>query len=100
MKTENIKKFERLVSQEDSGWVEKAIWRQKNKAWLDKSAAIAVKVLRDLRAKNMTQAELAIAMKVTPQQISKIVKGSENLTLETISKLESALMIKLIDIPR
>jgi ribosome-binding protein aMBF1 (putative translation factor) len=36
-------------------------------------------------------------MKVSPQQINKIVKGQENLTLETISKLEIALNIQLID---
>jgi transcriptional regulator with XRE-family HTH domain len=37
-------------------------------------------------------------MQVSPQQISKIVKGQENLTLETIANLEIALGIKIIDV--
>ena len=35
-------------------------------------------------------------MNVSPQQISKIVKGQENLTLETISNLEIALGIQIM----
>lgn len=37
-------------------------------------------------------------MGVSPQQISKIVKGNENLTLETIVKLEKCLGAKLIEV--
>ncbi len=33
---------------------------------------------------------------MSPQQVSKIVKGRENLTLETISKLECVLGVALI----
>jgi len=36
-------------------------------------------------------------MNVSPQQINKIVKGQENLTLETITNLEIALGIQIID---
>jgi plasmid maintenance system antidote protein VapI len=36
-------------------------------------------------------------MQVSPQHINKIVKGQENLTLETITNLELALGIKIID---
>jgi len=38
-------------------------------------------------------------MGVTPQYINKIVKGKENLTLETIAKIEKALGITLIEVP-
>ena len=38
-------------------------------------------------------------MDVSPQYINKVVKGNENLTLETISKIESVLGITLIEIP-
>jgi plasmid maintenance system antidote protein VapI len=36
-------------------------------------------------------------MNISPQQISKIVKGQENMTLETISNLEIALGIQIIE---
>lgn len=45
----------------------------------------------------LSQKQLAERMDVSPQQISKIVKGQENLTLETISNLEIALGIQIID---
>ena len=37
-------------------------------------------------------------MNVTPQYVNNIVKGRENLTLETIAKLEKALGIELMTI--
>jgi len=71
-----------------------------NAEWLMKSQAIASKVLNTIRAKKLTQAQLAILMKVSPQQVSRVIKGKENLTLETISNLERALGIKLIDVAK
>ncbi|MCL4484682.1 MAG: helix-turn-helix transcriptional regulator [Bacteroidetes bacterium] len=98
METERIRNFEKLVSTEKSGWLEKAKWRQENHAWLDKSALIAIKILRAITDQKSSQKELAEKMGVSAQYINKIVKGSENLSLETISKLELALGIQLIDI--
>jgi plasmid maintenance system antidote protein VapI len=37
-------------------------------------------------------------MNITPQQVNKMVKGTENLTLETISRVEKAINIQLINI--
>lgn len=85
-------------SKKDDTWLKEALWRQANEAWLDRSFAIAISVLTTLRSQNRTQKELAEEMGVTPQFVNKIVKGSENMTLETISKLEKALNIQLIDI--
>lgn len=97
MKTDRIAKFEKLVSKEKSGWLEKAKWRENNHDWLEKSALIAIKILRALKEQQLSQKELAEKMQVSAQYISKIVKGSENLSLETISKLEWALNIRLIE---
>ena len=44
----------------------------------------------------MTQKDLAEKLNVSPQQVSRMGKGKENLTLETISKLEYVLGIALI----
>ena len=98
MKTERIINFEKLVSQEKSGWLEKAKWRQENHAWLEKSALIALKILRAISDQGISQKELAGKMEVSAQYINKIVKGSENFSLETISKFEMALGIQLIKV--
>lgn len=92
-------KLESLVSEYQSGWREKAEWRVANIAWLKKSEEIAAKVLHELRKKGMTQKELAEQINVSAQYVSKLVKGHENLSLETIAKLEEALDVTLITVP-
>jgi transcriptional regulator with XRE-family HTH domain len=92
------------IAQVDTTWIDDSIFYENNQEWLDRSAKIALKVLRTLRENRMasiypgTQKELAEKMAVSPQQINKIAKGTENLTLETINRLEKALSIQLIEI--
>lgn len=81
-----------------SKWLENAGKRKESEKWSDRSTRIALNVLEILRQKNMSKQELAERMQVSAQYISKIVKGQENLTLETISKLESALGVEMIAI--
>lgn len=90
-------KLSKIASEQSSDWKGKAKHRRDNREWLKKSAAIAVRVLDALKAQGISQKELALRMNISPQQVSKIVKGQENLTLETISNLEVALGIKIID---
>jgi plasmid maintenance system antidote protein VapI len=99
-KSENLKNFLKLVTFEETSLHKKIQWRIANAEWLKKSGAIALRVLMALKEKNMSQKTLAEIMNVSPQQVNKIVKGSENLTLETISKLEQALDIDLINISK
>lgn len=79
-----------------TGWREKAQWRRDNRQWLRYSGFIALTVLRRLEEMDMSQKELAEKMKCSPQYISKLLKGSENLTLDTISKLEECLDLDLV----
>lgn len=96
-------KLKNLISDEPSHWLEKAKWRRENRDWLNKSAKIAIKILREIRAQKdkngMSQKKLAELLDVTPQYINKIVKGQENLSLETICKIERVLGISLIEVP-
>lgn len=95
------KGLERLVELSEgqvSTWRQEAEWREVNREWLECSAQIAVQVLFAIKDKGITQKELAAKMGVSPQYVNKIVKGSENLSLETISKIEQALSISLISV--
>jgi len=94
----NLDKFKQLVAGTDQSWLENVNWRNDNKTWLKKSAAIALAVLRRLRALGMTQKDLADQLGISAQQASKLLKGKENLTLEIISKLEAVLAIELAPI--
>lgn len=63
-----------------------------------KSQLVALKILRTLRRQGRSQKQFAEQLNVSPQQVSKWVKGSENFTFETIEKIEKALGITLIAI--
>ena len=98
-KQETMTIFNELLSKDkDSKWRDEVDFRQANKAWLKKSAKIAIKINRALRDQKMSQKDLAVKLGVSAQQVNKILKGRENLKLETISKLENALKIELMKI--
>ena len=63
---------------------------------LRESQEIALKVLMKLDDLGWSQKDLAKAMDVTPQQISKIVSGKENLTIQTQIKLQNTLDIPIL----
>lgn len=92
------KKFKDLVSNEPSKVHERIAFLKTNKAWLKKSMRIAASILKVLREREISQIALAASLNVTPQYVNKILKGNENLTLETISKIEEILGIKLVSI--
>lgn len=79
-----------------TGWREQARWRRNNRRWLRYSGYIALAVQKKLEELSLSQKELAERVSCSPQYISKLLKGSENLTLETISKLEEALDLDLV----
>lgn len=76
-----------------SRWKEKAEWRRANKNWLAYSRKIAINIAMALEN---SQRELAERMGCSPQYISRILKGDENLSLETICKLEQALNVSIM----
>ncbi len=53
-------------------------------------------VMRAMDEQSVTQVELAKRMGCTQQYVSNLLKGSSNMTLETIARLENALSIDLI----
>ena len=76
-------------------WKEREDYKKENRGWLRKSMNVALMVLDILDERGMSQQDLADKLVVSRQQVSKILKGQENLTMETIFRLESALGIKL-----
>lgn len=79
-----------------SQWREKAEWRQQNKAWLRYSQLVAIRMLDQMAAENLTQKALAERLGCSQQYVSKILKGQENLSIETICKIEDALSLELL----
>ena len=96
MKQKTLDFLESHQSKTPSKWRDEANWRRENKAWLRHSQRIAVKLLSFMKRENLTQTAMAERMNCTQQYVSKILRGNENLTLETLSKLEEAMQTQLI----
>ena len=80
-----------------SKWKEQAQWHVNNWDWLKHSTRIALKAKKRLAELGLTQKELAEKMGCSQQYVSLIFQGKENLTLETIAKLEKVLNFDIIE---
>jgi ribosome-binding protein aMBF1 (putative translation factor) len=96
MKKKTLEFLDAHQSEMPSTWREEAEWRRNNWSWLRHSQKIAVKVLLEMKEQGLTQKALAERMDCTRQYVSKILKGKESMSLDTLSKLEDALGISLI----
>lgn len=96
----SLDRLKELAAGNMSSWQEEAHWYRQNSGWLKRSSKIAFRILSELDEKGLSQRELALRMDVSPQYVSKIIKGRENLSLETIWKIEEALGITLISVNR
>lgn len=92
----NKEKFLALVSGSEPETMAEVKERNRNRAMLEESQDIALKVLMRLDELGWSQKDLAAKLEVSPQQVNKIVKGQENLTLATIVKLQDILNIGIL----
>ena len=94
----NIDKLREMAQPRSEEAKSRARLRRENREWLRMSQSIALLVLDYLHNSGATQKELAERMGVSPAYIAKLVKGGENLSLETICKLQAATGIKLVTV--
>ena len=91
----NLKKHQ---SSTPSKWRENAEWRIANKSWLRYSQHIAMMMLDKMEVLKMNQKQLSELMGCSQQYVSKVLKGQENLSLETLSKIERCLKIQILSL--
>ena len=94
---EIISKLKAHSSETPSMWRENAEWRNVNKSWLRYSQRIAMMMLDKMEELGLTQKSLAARMGCSQQYVSRVLKGTENLSIETISKIESALELEILE---
>ena len=81
MKTTAKSILDSYASPTPSKWRERAEYRRSNRKWIRRSQQIALAILERLTELGMSQKELAEEMEVSAQYVSKVLKGSENLSL-------------------
>lgn len=90
----NKERLIQFVSPETTATIEKIENRKRNRDMIRESQRIAIKVITKIEELGWSRKELAKRLDVSPQQVSKITSGKENLTIETQIKLQ-----QLLDIP-
>ena len=90
-----VDKLRKYESTTPSRWREEAEWRRANRAWLRHSQMVAIKMLDRMEEMKWTQHQVANLLGCSQQYVSRIVKGSENLSLEMLSKIEDILGIAI-----
>lgn len=94
--SEIVNNLRKHQSSTPSRWRERAEWRQENKSWLRHSQHIAMMMLDKMEALGLTQREVAERMGCSQQYVSRILKGHENLSIETMCKIEEALDLAIL----
>ena len=92
-----VEKLRQHQSATPSKWREAAEERRANKKWLRYSQNIAMMMLDKMEEQHLTQKRLAEIMGCSQQYVSKILKGRENLSLETLEKIENALNLGILE---
>lgn len=91
-----VEKLRQHQSATPSKWREAAEERQANKSWIRFSQSVAMRMLDKMEQMHLTQKGLAELMGCSQQYVSKILKGRENLTLDTMCKIENALHLEIM----
>ena len=91
-----MKSIAQRLEEHASKWRELFDFLETNKSWLRHSQNIAMLMLDRMEELGMSQKQLAEKMNCSPQYISKVLRGRENLSLETLTKIENALEISII----
>lgn len=91
-------KLNKLSTPPSSDWIEETAKQLAEQGARRHARKVALVVLEALDKEGLTQQALADRMGVSRQQVTKIVKGKENLTFETVAKLENALKIEILSI--
>lgn len=96
----NLDKLAAIAVNRSESAIAKAKAREENREWLSISQDIALCIRYYLRNSGITQKSLAEKLGVSPAYIGKLLKGNENLTIETICKLQKVLGENIITVAR
>lgn len=93
MENKAITFLESHLSDTPSRFVEEANWRKENASWLRWSRQLAVILIGYMQDNGLKRSDLASRLGVSPQYVSKLLSGTENLSFKSIANIEDKLGI-------
>ena len=98
MSSKAIQFLEANQSETPSRFVEEANWRKENAGWLRWSRQLATTLIGYMQDNGLKRADLADRLGVSPQYVSRLLSGTENLSFKSIANIEEKLGITCIAI--
>ncbi len=93
MASKAIQFLEAHQSKAPSRFVDEANWRKENAGWLRWSRQLATTLMGYMQDQGLKRADLAARLGVSPQYVSKLLSGTENLSFKSIANIEDKLGI-------
>lgn len=84
-------------SEASSRFTENANWRKENANWLRWSRNVALAIIDYMQANDLKRADIAKKLNVSPQYVSRLLSGTENLSFKSIANIEDKLGINCIE---
>lgn len=97
MASEALTFLESHQSETPSRFTENAQWRKENASWLRWSRQVALAIIDYMQANGLKRADLAKKLGVSPQYVSKLLSGTENLSFKSVANIEEKLGISCIE---
>ncbi|MCM1452305.1 MAG: helix-turn-helix transcriptional regulator [Clostridium sp.] len=98
MAKNTINFLEAHKSETHSQFIEDAMWRQQNASWLRWSRQLAITLIGYMQDNGLKRSDLASRLGVSPQYVSKLLSGTENLCFKSIANIEEKLGISCLAI--
>lgn len=98
MSSKAIHFLEANQSETPSRFVEEANWRKENAGWLRWSRQLATTLIGYMQDNGLKRADLADRLGVSPQYVSRLLSGTENLSFKSIANIEEKLGISCMEI--
>ena len=80
-----------------SRFTENAQWRKENASWLRWSRQVALAIIDYMQDNGLKRSDLAKKLGVSPQYISRLLSGTENLSFKSIANIEDKLGINCLE---
>ena len=98
MSSKAIQFLEANQSETPSRFVEEANWRKENAGWLRWSRQLATTLIGYMQDNGLKRADLADRLGVSPQYVSRLLSGTENLSFKSIANIAEKLGISCMEI--
>lgn len=91
----NKEKYLQIIAERDSKAVIEAKKRIEEREWSDQATIIAIKISTELKKLGWTGRKLADKLNVSPQYVSKLLKGNEKFGFDILVKIQKILSIPI-----